>query len=151
MTGDSLALLPHKEPSRTHTHSGEAGLTPPPLLQVVLNQKFTDCFVLVFLDSHLGKTVRTEGTGFPGGCTPSPPPQPCKAGLPASAPSLCPFNGLSLLHLSCSPQSLTVVFREPFPVQPQDSESPPAQLVSTYHHLESVINTACFTLWTRLL
>lgn len=49
------------------------------------------------------------------------------------------------------PQSLTVVFREPFPVQPQDSESPPAQLVSTYHHLESVINTACFTLWTRLL
>ncbi|KAM6172949.1 KICSTOR complex protein SZT2 isoform 3-T3 [Erethizon dorsatum] len=70
---------------------------------VVLNQKFTDCFVLVFLDSHLGKT------------------------------------------------SLTVVFREPFPVQPQDSESPPAQLVSTYHHLESVINTACFTLWTRLL
>lgn len=31
-------------------------------LQVVLNQKFTDCFVLVFLDSHLGKTVRT-GTG----------------------------------------------------------------------------------------
>ncbi|XP_053431840.1 KICSTOR complex protein SZT2 isoform X3 [Nycticebus coucang] len=70
---------------------------------VVLNQKFTDCFVLVFLDSHLGKT------------------------------------------------SLTVVFREPFPVQPQDSGSPPAQLVSTYHHLESVINTACFTLWTRLL
>lgn len=70
---------------------------------VVLNQKFTDCFVLVFLDSHLGKT------------------------------------------------SLTVVFREPFPVQPQESESPPAQLVSTYHHLESVINTACFTLWTRLL
>ncbi|XP_017201875.2 KICSTOR complex protein SZT2 isoform X6 [Oryctolagus cuniculus] len=70
---------------------------------VVLNQKFTDCFVLVFLDSHLGKT------------------------------------------------SLTVVFREPFPVQSQDSESPPAQLVSTYHHLESVINTACFTLWTRLL
>ncbi|KAB1268744.1 KICSTOR complex protein SZT2 [Camelus dromedarius] len=70
---------------------------------VVLNQKFTDCFVLVFLDSQLEKT------------------------------------------------SLTVVFREPFPVQPQDSESPPAQLVSTYHHLESVINTACFTLWTRLL
>ncbi|XP_075411097.1 KICSTOR complex protein SZT2 isoform X3 [Tenrec ecaudatus] len=70
---------------------------------VVLNQKFTDCFVLVFLDSHMGKT------------------------------------------------SLTVVFREPFPVQPQDSDSPPAQLVSTYHHLESVINTACFTLWTRLL
>lgn len=29
-------------------------------LQVVLNQKFTDCFVLVFLDSHLGKTVRTS-------------------------------------------------------------------------------------------
>lgn len=53
--------------------------------------------------------------------------------------------------LLCSPQSLTVVFREPFPVQSQDSESPPAQLVSTYHHLESVINTACFTLWTRLL
>ncbi|XP_011934510.1 PREDICTED: protein SZT2 isoform X19 [Cercocebus atys] len=78
-------------------------LPPEPESPVVLNQKFTDCFVLVFLDSHLGKT------------------------------------------------SLTVVFREPFPVQPQDSESPPAQLVSTYHHLESVINTACFTLWTRLL
>lgn len=85
--------------------SGERDFSPLLIfsLQVVLNQKFTDCFVLVFLDSHLGKT------------------------------------------------SLTVVFREPFPVQPQDSESPPAQLVSTYHHLESVINTACFTLWTRLL
>ncbi|KAJ7332849.1 hypothetical protein JRQ81_015029 [Phrynocephalus forsythii] len=70
---------------------------------VVLNQKFTDCFVLVFLDSHSGKT------------------------------------------------SLTVVFREPFPVQPQNSESPLPQLVSTYHHLESVINTACFNLWTGLL
>lgn len=33
------------------------------LLQVVLNQKFTDCFVLVFLDSHLGKTVRMGGGG----------------------------------------------------------------------------------------
>lgn len=33
-------------------------------LQVVLNQKFTDCFVLVFLDSHLGKTVRTGVRGF---------------------------------------------------------------------------------------
>lgn len=33
-------------------------------LQVVLNQKFTDCFVLVFLDSHLGKTVSTGGRGF---------------------------------------------------------------------------------------
>lgn len=66
---------------------------------------------------------------------------------PAHTPGL-----LSLPHtLLCSPQSLTVVFREPFPVQSQDSESPPAQLVSTYHHLESVINTACFTLWTRLL
>lgn len=85
------------------TVSASLPLSPCLLLQVVLNQKFTDCFVLVFLDSHLGKT------------------------------------------------SLTVVFREPFPVQPQDSESPPAQLVSTYHHLESVINTACFTLWTRLL
>lgn len=58
---------------------------------------------------------------------------------------------LSPVDPHCVPQSLTVVFREPFPVQPQDSESPPAQLVSTYHHLESVINTACFTLWTRLL
>ncbi|XP_066481411.1 KICSTOR complex protein SZT2 isoform X2 [Tiliqua scincoides] len=47
--------------------------------------------------------------------------------------------------------SLTVVFREPFPVQPQNSESPLPQLVSTYHHLESVINTACFNLWTGLL
>lgn len=63
--------------------------------------------------------------------------------------SLC-ASLLSALH-PCVSQSLTVVFREPFPVQPKDSESPPAQLVSTYHHLESVINTACFTLWTRLL
>ncbi|ETE66408.1 Protein SZT2, partial [Ophiophagus hannah] len=47
--------------------------------------------------------------------------------------------------------SLTVVFRELFPVQPQDSESPLPQLVSTYHHLESVVNTACFNLWTGLL
>nr|XP_033772051.1 KICSTOR complex protein SZT2 isoform X2 [Geotrypetes seraphini] len=70
---------------------------------VVLNQKFTDCFLLVFLDSHLGKT------------------------------------------------SLKVVFREPFPVQPQNCESPLPQLVSTYHHLESVINAACFNLWTGLL
>lgn len=44
-----------------------------------------------------------------------------------------------------------MVFREPFPVQPQNSESPLPQLVSTYHHLESVINTACFNLWTGLL
>ncbi|KAM5125050.1 KICSTOR complex protein SZT2-like isoform 2-T2 [Mantella aurantiaca] len=70
---------------------------------VVLNQKFTDCFVLVFLDSHSGKT------------------------------------------------SLKVVFREPFPEQPQNSDSPLPQLVSTYHHLESVINTACFNLWSGLL
>ncbi|KAM4642202.1 KICSTOR complex protein SZT2 [Discoglossus pictus] len=70
---------------------------------VVLNQKFTDCFVLVYLDSHSGKT------------------------------------------------SLKVVFREPFPEQPQNSESPLPQLVSTYHHLESVINTACFNLWSGLL
>lgn len=117
------------------------------LLQVVLNQKFTDCFVLVFLDSHLGKTVRTGGVGS------------VSAWWEAVPQRLHP----SLLRLGCLPallspvdphcvlQSLTVVFREPFPVQPQDSESPPAQLVSTYHHLESVINTACFTLWTRLL
>lgn len=32
-------------------------------LQVVLNQKFTDCFVLVFLDSHSGKTVRAAPCG----------------------------------------------------------------------------------------
>ncbi|KAM8930112.1 KICSTOR complex protein SZT2 [Pelodytes ibericus] len=70
---------------------------------VVLNQKFTDCFVLVFLDSQSGKT------------------------------------------------SLKVVFRELFPEQPQNSESPLPQLVSTYHHLESVINTACFNLWSGLL
>lgn len=48
-------------------------------LQVVLNQKFTDCFVLVFLDSHLGKTVRTQGEGFcvglVGGRTPNALPQ----------------------------------------------------------------------------
>ncbi|XP_049584680.1 KICSTOR complex protein SZT2 isoform X10 [Syngnathus scovelli] len=69
----------------------------------VLNQKFTDCFVLVFLDSQAGKT------------------------------------------------SLKVVLREPLPPQPQSGGSPPPQLVSMYHHLESVINTACFNLWTGLL
>ncbi|XP_029904813.1 KICSTOR complex protein SZT2 isoform X2 [Myripristis murdjan] len=69
----------------------------------VLNQKFTDCFVLVFLDTQAGKT------------------------------------------------SLKVVFREPLPSQPQASTSPPPQLVSMYHHLESVINTACYNLWTGLL
>nr|XP_057930082.1 KICSTOR complex protein SZT2 isoform X1 [Doryrhamphus excisus] len=69
----------------------------------VLNHKFTDCFVLVFLDSQAGKT------------------------------------------------SLKVVLREPLPPQPQDGSSPPPQLVSMYHHLESVINTACYNLWTGLL
>ncbi|XP_040895618.1 KICSTOR complex protein SZT2 [Toxotes jaculatrix] len=69
----------------------------------VLNQKFTDCFVLVFLDTQAGKT------------------------------------------------SLKVVFREPLPLQTQASSSPPPQLVSMYHHLESVINTACYNLWTGLL
>ncbi|XP_026179162.1 KICSTOR complex protein SZT2 isoform X4 [Mastacembelus armatus] len=69
----------------------------------VLNQKFTDCFVLVFLDTQAGKT------------------------------------------------SLKVVFREPLPSQPQASNNPPPQLVSMYHHLESVINTACYNLWTGLL
>ncbi|XP_051789206.1 KICSTOR complex protein SZT2 isoform X2 [Erpetoichthys calabaricus] len=70
---------------------------------VVLNQKFTDCFVIVFLDSQTGKA------------------------------------------------SLKVVFREPLPLQPQTSNSPSPQLVSMYHHLESVINAACFNLWTGLL
>ncbi|XP_068174550.1 KICSTOR complex protein SZT2 isoform X2 [Antennarius striatus] len=69
----------------------------------VLNQKFTDCFVLVFLDTQAAKT------------------------------------------------SLKVVFREPLPSQLQASSSPPPQLVSMYHHLESVINTACYNLWTGLL
>ncbi|KAM6327693.1 KICSTOR complex protein SZT2 isoform 3-T3 [Podargus strigoides] len=92
-------LLSRFPQSCRHFHNTETGTQ----YLVVLNQKFTDCFVLVFLDSHSGKT------------------------------------------------SLTVVFREPFPVQPQNSESPLPQLVSTYHHLESVINTACFNLWTGLL
>uniref|UniRef100_A0A3B3D587 SZT2 subunit of KICSTOR complex n=1 Tax=Oryzias melastigma TaxID=30732 RepID=A0A3B3D587_ORYME len=69
----------------------------------VLNQKFTDSFVLVFLDNPSGKT------------------------------------------------SLKVVFREPLPAQTTPSSSPPPQLVSMYHHLESVINTACYNLWTGLL
>ncbi|KAL6108601.1 szt2 [Pungitius sinensis] len=69
----------------------------------VLNQKFTDCFVLVFLDAQAGKT------------------------------------------------SLKVVFREPLPSQQSAGSSPPPQLVSMYHHLESVINTACYNLWTGLL
>ncbi|XP_066454017.1 KICSTOR complex protein SZT2 isoform X8 [Eleutherodactylus coqui] len=92
-------LLSRFPQSCRHFYSSDSGTQ----YLVVLNQKFTDCFVLVFLDSHSGKT------------------------------------------------SLKVVFREPFPEQPQNSESPPAQLVSTYHHLESVINTACFNLWSGLL
>lgn len=130
------------------TVSASLPLSPCLLLQVVLNQKFTDCFVLVFLDSHLGKTVRMGVRAVPHVLHPS----------LLGWRSLLPGPSLPSSHHHppppappCSPQSLTVVFREPFPVQPQDSESPPAQLVSTYHHLESVINTACFTLWTRLL
>ncbi|XP_030063288.1 KICSTOR complex protein SZT2 isoform X2 [Microcaecilia unicolor] len=92
-------LLSRFPQSCRHFHNIETGTQ----YLVVLNQKFTDCFVLVFLDSHLGKT------------------------------------------------SLKVVFREPFPEQPQNCESPLPQLVSTYHHLESVINAACFNLWTGLL
>ncbi|XP_077133619.1 KICSTOR complex protein SZT2 isoform X3 [Ranitomeya variabilis] len=92
-------LLSRFPQSCRHFYSADSGTQ----YLVVLNQKFTDCFVLVFLDSHSGKT------------------------------------------------SLKVVFREPFPEQPQNSESPPPQLVSTYHHLESVINTACFNLWSGLL
>ncbi|KAH0618708.1 hypothetical protein JD844_018143 [Phrynosoma platyrhinos] len=92
-------LLSRFPQSCRHFQNADAGTQ----YLVVLNQKFTDCFVLVFLDSHSGKT------------------------------------------------SLTVVFRESFPVQPQNNESPLPQLVSTYHHLESVINTACFNLWTGLL
>ncbi|KAM3915556.1 KICSTOR complex protein SZT2 isoform 2-T2 [Leptodactylus fuscus] len=92
-------LLSRFPQSCRHFYSTDSGTQ----YLVVLNQKFTDCFVLVFLDSHSGKT------------------------------------------------SLKVVFREPFPEQPQNSESPPPQLVSTYHHLESVINTACFNLWSGLL
>lgn len=92
-------LLSRFPQSCRHFYSADSGTQ----YLVVLNQKFTDCFVLVFLDSHSGKT------------------------------------------------SLKVVFREPFPEQPQNSESPLPQLVSTYHHLESVINTACFNLWSGLL
>ncbi|XP_055020868.1 KICSTOR complex protein SZT2 isoform X3 [Boleophthalmus pectinirostris] len=69
----------------------------------VLNQKFTDCFVLVFLNPQAGKT------------------------------------------------SLKVVFREPLPAQPSSGGSPPPQLVHMYHHLESIINTACYNLWSGLL
>ncbi|XP_075472186.1 KICSTOR complex protein SZT2 isoform X4 [Ascaphus truei] len=92
-------LLSRFPQSCRHFHSPDNGTQ----YLVVLNQKFTDCFVLVFLDSHSGTT------------------------------------------------SLKVVFREPFPEQPQNSESPLPQLVSTYHHLESVINTACFNLWSGML
>ncbi|XP_063795396.1 KICSTOR complex protein SZT2 isoform X3 [Pseudophryne corroboree] len=92
-------LLSRFPQSCRHFHSADSSTQ----YLVVLNQKFTDCFVLVFLDTHSGKT------------------------------------------------SLKVVFREPFPEQPQNSESPLPQLVSTYHHLESVINTACFNLWSGLL
>lgn len=49
------------------------------------------------------------------------------------------------------PQSLKMVLREPLVAQPQESSSPLPQLVSMYHHLESVINTACYNLWTGLL
>lgn len=62
---------------------------------------------------------------------------------------------LKCLFISCIffflDQSLKVVFREPLPLQPQAGSSPPPQLVSMYHHLESVINTACYNLWTGLL
>ncbi|XP_078515442.1 KICSTOR complex protein SZT2 isoform X2 [Lissotriton helveticus] len=92
-------LLNRFQQSCRHFNSTDTGTQ----YLVVLNQKFTDCFVLVFLDTHSSKT------------------------------------------------SLQVVFREPFPEQPSNGESPLPQLVSTYHHLESVINAACFNLWTCLL
>lgn len=76
------------------------------LLQVVLNQKFTDCFVLVFLDSHLGKTVRTKGEGFHGGCTPSILPQSSKVGLPPLHSAFCPFHAFSPFHFCHVPHSL---------------------------------------------
>lgn len=72
------------------------------LLQVVLNQKFTDCFVLVFLDSHLGKTVRTEGVGLcvslVGDCTPNALLEPAEVGRPTclSLTSGSPFSSPSL-------------------------------------------------------
>lgn len=103
------------------------------VLQAVLNQKFTDCFVLVFLDNQAGKTVsyyiRLILFDFKVMQTSQTPPPPT----------------------FFLPQSLKVVFREPLPLQPQAGSSPPPQLVSMYHHLESVINTACYNLWTGLL
>ncbi|XP_029355137.1 KICSTOR complex protein SZT2 isoform X2 [Echeneis naucrates] len=98
----------------------------------VLNQKFTDCFVLVFLDNQARKTVSYF---------------------------ICMFYIANILELrklfnsvfSPHTQSLKVVFREPLPSQPEAGSSPPPQLVSMYHHLESVINTACYNLWTGLL
>lgn len=110
------------------------------LFQAVLNQKFTDCFVLVFLDTQAGKTVSRYS-------------------------SMAIIINIIIHHHYKAPvdrkcqtffflkffQSLKIVFREPLPSQPQASSSPPPQLVSMYHHLESVINTACYNLWTGLL
>lgn len=103
--------------------------------QAVLNQKFIDCFVLVFLDSQAGKTVSYLTNVLRTFIHFSFVNRPYKFTFPFS----------SLL------QSLKVVFREPLPPQAQPSSSPPPQLVSMYHHLESVINTACYNLWTGLL
>ncbi|KAL7985176.1 hypothetical protein Chor_003746 [Crotalus horridus] len=47
-------LLSRFPQSCRHFQNADAGTQ----YLVVLNQKFTDCFVLVFLDSHSGKTVR---------------------------------------------------------------------------------------------
>lgn len=143
---------PPLDGSRVQAALGDSQCLAPPL---------TLSFAAGCAQSEVHRLFRVSVSGFPlgkdgknggEGCTPRAPPQPAGLEEPAS------WAQLALLSPSppppappCSPQSLTVVFREPFPVQPQDSESPPAQLVSTYHHLESVINTACFTLWTRLL
>lgn len=90
---------PPPRPRRVCASSGETKLPPVSfclLLQVVLNQKFTDCFVLVFLDSHLGKTVRKGGEGLSVNLV-SPAPKVGAPTLPGPC-FLCPSCPLSPLH-----------------------------------------------------
>lgn len=141
---------------RGFTPTGETSLAPSSFLSVAsgcAESEVHRLFCVSVSGLTLGKDGENKGQGASRKLYPKYSSQPSKSRLPSlcSQLSVLPMRPLTTEPLSCSPQSLTVVFREPFPVQPQDSESPPAQLVSTYHHLESVINTACFTLWTRLL
>ncbi|KAI1236749.1 hypothetical protein IHE44_0015002 [Lamprotornis superbus] len=86
-------LLSRFPQSCRHFHNAETGTQ----YLVVLNQKFTDCFVLVFLDSHSGKTPHR---GFPG-AIPSAAPEQRESS--ATAGVHIPSPGVSYQHCLLQP------------------------------------------------